>query len=342
MQLALYDPEHGYYSNRVPGNGSHYTTSASAGPWFGRFVGKELQRMWEALGRPAPFTVIEVGAGLATLAKEAIEHSGELREALRWRFVEQFEAVQRMQESTLGPAADCAEWASSLDGPPAVGCVLANEVLDNFPFHVMEHTAGGVREVFVEVDDGRLRRVLRPPSPGLVDQTALDAAADLEPGDRFEVCPGIDPWCRQAAAVLDRGYLLVIDYGDEQPDIWRRGPQGTITAYGPRKLGPDPLHAPGSKDITADVDFTAVEAAATAAGFDMELLALQRFWLVSLGLPAVVESLMQQSRDAAAYGRHVEAADLEEQSRQVAALADPDGLGGCLVFRASKGFSAGD
>lgn len=340
MELALYDPAHGYYSNRVPGKGSHFTTSASAGPWFGRFVGMELHRMWEALERPDPFTVIEMGAGLGRLAAEAIGSCGELRDALRWRFVEQFDSVKGMQVDTLGPAAEIAEWSSSLEGEPVVGCVLANELLDNFPVHVLERTEGGVEEVFVEVEGDELRAVVRPASDGLVDEALLEAAEALTVGDRFELCPGIGPWCAQAGAVIERGYLLTVDYGDEQPDIWRRGPGGTISTYGPRRLGPDPLQHPGAKDITADVDFSAVWSAAEAAGFRMELLALQRFWLFSLGLPAVVEDLLGQSRDAAAHGRHVEAADLEEEARQVMALADPDGLGGCLVFRASKGFDA--
>lgn len=338
MQVALYDPAHGYYSNRVPGSGGHYQTSATAGPWFGRFVAMELQRMWEALDRPAPFTVVEMGAGLANLAREAIGHAGEMGDALRWRFIEQFDEVKRMQQATLGPAARHAEWTTSLQDPPVVGCLLANEVLDNFPVHVLERTLDGVREVCVDVDGDRLRTVLMPPGAGLVDRSVHEAAEHLEPGDRFEICPGIAGWCAQAARTIERGYLLVIDYGDEQPDIWRRGPQGTITTYGPRRLSSDPLEDPGAKDITADVDFSALWSAADSAGFDMELLALQRFWLVSLGLPAVVEDLTDRVKQSAALGRHEQAADLDEELRQVLALADPDGLGGCLVFRASKGF----
>ncbi|MBW3591000.1 MAG: SAM-dependent methyltransferase [Actinobacteria bacterium] len=340
MQLALYDPAHGYYCSRVPGKGSHYQTSATAGPWFGRFVTVELQRMWDALGRPSLFTVVEAGAGLAELAKQAFAYAGEMGGALRWCFIERFETVKQMQQEALGPAARYAEWATCLEGLPVEGCVLANEVLDNFPVHLLEQTFDGVREVCVDIAGDRLRTVLRPPGPGLVDQSVLEAAEYLEPGDRFEVCPDIVDWCRGAARAIDRGYLLVIDYGDEQPDIWRRGPQGTITTYGPRRLSCDLLEDAGAKDITADVDFSALWSAAQGAGFDMELLALQRFWLVSLGLPVVVENLTDRVKQSAALGRHEEAADLDEELRQVLALADPDGLGGCLVFRASKGFEA--
>lgn len=117
LQLVLYHPVHGYYANRVPGRGVSYETSASIGPEFGEMVAVELRAMWEALGRPDPFTVTEFGAGLAGLAEGAIRSAGPLLQALHWRIVEQFDSVARMQREQVGPAARHVEWISSLEGP---------------------------------------------------------------------------------------------------------------------------------------------------------------------------------------------------------------------------------
>jgi SAM-dependent MidA family methyltransferase len=129
MRLALYHPLHGYYATRVPVHGADYRTSPSISPWFGRLVAQALCAVWEELGRPDPFWVIEVGAGLGDLAAGAIEAAGPLAGALRWRFVEQFERVAAWQRRRLGRAAQRAEWTSALGGgPPVEGCVLANAV----------------------------------------------------------------------------------------------------------------------------------------------------------------------------------------------------------------------
>src|SRR2546425_8850456 len=85
MALALYHPAGGYYAARVPGAGGDYGTSPSLTPWFGRLVARELASMWEAMGRPATFTVVEAGAGRGELAAAAPGGGGGLARRLRWR-----------------------------------------------------------------------------------------------------------------------------------------------------------------------------------------------------------------------------------------------------------------
>jgi SAM-dependent MidA family methyltransferase len=338
MERALYHPHHGYYAAHVPGNGVHYTTSASLTPWFGRLVARELGRMWQALGQPDPFTVVEVGGGLAVLAAEAMEVEGPLAEALRWRFVEQFAEVKDLQRRRLGWAAGRASWVSGLDqGAPVVGCVLVNEVLDNFPVHLLEVSGAGVQEVYVDLEDDRLVERPGPLSSEALAHQAREAAAHLGDGDRFEVCLGVEAWCREAYGALERGYLLVIDYGDLEPGIWSRGPPGTLTTYGPSYLGPEPLEHPGAKDITADVNFSALVRAAREAGFTPDRLTHQRDWLLSLGLDAVAADLTGAAEEAVSWGWYEDAEVILGERDHVLALADGDGLGNLLVFRASKG-----
>lgn len=337
MQLALYHPRLGYYAHRVPGRGVTYATSASVGPRFGRYVARELGAMWEALGRPDPFVVTEFGAGYAGLAAAALRVPGEMQEALQWRIVEQFDEIAGLQRRCLGAEARRVAWLRSLDGPPVTGCVIANEVLDNFPFHRFRVDAGGIRELYVAARRGRLVEIPGPvSSESLLDEVP---AAGLVPGHRFEVCPGVGDWCRQVSGSLERGYLLVIDYGDEEPDIWRRGPRGTVSTYGERGSGVSPLEDPGFNDITADVDFTALDREARRAGFDFELLTLQAWWLASLGAAGEAADLGAEAGIARAFGWWDDAALLERERDQILRLTDPKGLGGCLVYRASKGLA---
>lgn len=339
MESSLYHPEHGYYASRVPGEDSDYRTSASLTPWFGRLLAREFRRMWVALGKPDPFTVIEVGAGAGQLAAAAI-HAAEpaLGRTLRWRFVERFPAVAEAQQRRLHALRGKLEWVESLRfGPPVTGCVLANEVMDNFPVHLLEVDQGGAREVYVTSDNGGLGEVLGPLSTSAVAREAEEALRYLEYGDRFEIGTGLEAWCRQAAAALRRGYLLVIDYGDVAPDLWVKRPAGSLVTYRRGRLGVAPLADPGECDITAHVDFSALELAARRAGFRPQPLRTQRELLSSLGIEEVVVTVREAERRAMRAGRGAEALGMLAERSRLQALAAPGGLGDLLVLIAAKG-----
>ncbi|HEU5003760.1 MAG TPA: SAM-dependent methyltransferase [Actinomycetota bacterium] len=340
MHAALYDPEHGYYAAHQPGHGGHYATSSSVSPWFGRLLARELAGIWEALGCPDPFTVLEVGAGQGDLAAEALQEAfaWPVADALRWRFVERFAPVRDLQHARLGALAERSAWTPALgDGSPVTGCLLANEVLDNFPVHVLEKARGEVGEVYVDADGRGLYECLGPLSCADLAAPAVAAAPHLHEGDRMEVCPAFESWWQEASGALQQGMVLVLDYGDVEPDIWHRGPTGTLATYGPAGRGQAPLEAPGHQDITADVNFSAVIRAARHAGFHHPALTTQRLFLLSIGLGEVVDALAEQVWRAAACGWHGQAEVLEGEAEAAAALAAEGGLGDILVFRATKG-----
>lgn len=340
MRLALYHPQ-GYYASRVPGSGGDYGTSPSLTPWFGRLVARELHGMWEATGRPQCFTVVEAGAGRADLAAGVLEAPGDpaFAAALRWRFVERFEEVADLQRRRLGPLARAAAWSPGLSsGEPVCGCVLAHEVLDNFPVHRLEVAPGGeVCEVYVGAVAGRLAEHLGALSDPALLPTAQAAAAALAPGRRVEVNLDLEPWMTEAAAAVATGYLLIVDYGDVEPDLWRRNPHGTIATYGQDGFGEDPLADPGQRDVTAEVNFSAVERAARRHGFEPRLYRTQREWLLSLGHGEVAAELEQAADRATAEGRHRDALGLEGDLSELQALVGRLGYGDIMVFRAAKG-----
>lgn len=343
MRLALYHPRHGYYATRVPGAGGDYHTSPALTPWFGRLVARELQHMWEALGQPPAFTVVEVGPGRADLAAGALEaiaqRGGGLAHALHWRFVERFEAMAQLQRDRLGPLAAQAEWSPQLGGPQAAaGCVIAHEVLDNFPVHVLQKSgAGQVAEIYIGEEGGTL---VERPGP-LSDERLAPAVAEVEPevpaGGRFELCCDLENWCRDASDIIARGYLLVIDYGDREPNLWRRHPRGTIVTYGPDGFSEDPLTGPGGRDITAEVNFSAVQRLAARVGFTPDLFTTQRQWLRSLGYEDDAAQLMRGADEAWAAGQTGQAMAIEEELAALQGLVAHLGLGDIMVLRESKG-----
>jgi SAM-dependent MidA family methyltransferase len=348
MEAALYHPEHGYYARTVPGPASDFRTSPSLTPWFGRLIARALEQQWEGLGRPDPFTVVEVGAGAGDLAASALRNvvGTSFGEALRWRFVERVDHVAGLQRSRL-PEGTLAEWAPTLEaGEPVDGCVLANEVLDNMPARVFELTEAGLREVLVAAHNGRLVEQLAAPpdqaSPAHAEPSPREAAAELasmalpylDEGDRLEVRPAVDGWCRSAARTLHRGSLVVIDYGDVEPDLWLARPAGSVVTYQQERLGGDPLAEPGLADITAHVDFSHLDRAATAAGLVAGSLVTQRDFLFSLGLRDVVQSLRNEEREARTESRHPDALGALAERGRVEALAARGGLGDLLVFTA--------
>ncbi|MGQ0680070.1 MAG: SAM-dependent methyltransferase [Actinomycetota bacterium] len=339
MHTVLYHAQHGYYSGNVPGDGAHYATSPSLTPWFGRLVGNEFKRMWEAMGRPDEFTVTEVGAGQADLAASALAGAGPMAQALRWRFVERFQDIQQLQRRRLGGFARRAEWVWPLAGlPPRVGCVLAHEVLDNFPVHLLEMgDASELHEVHIGLKGSRLVDLLFPLSDPALAKTADLAGAHMNPGDRCAVCLDVEQWCLDASAALDRGYILIVDYGDEEPDIWQQNSTGTIATFGPAGSGMDPLSLPGLVDITADVNFTALSRSLEWVGFSPVPVVNQGPWLLSLGLAQVCQELFRAAGRANDDGRHEHSISLMAERSRVLKLAAEGALGEALVLIAGKG-----
>lgn len=337
MKLALYSEPHGYYRSRVPGADSDYRTSPSLTPWFGRLVCRHLERCWTELGSPDEFCVVETGAGNGDLAAAVRAASADSFSAsLKWVLVEPMPKIAELQQARLAHLRDRITWIPSLQAlSPVIGVVLANEVLDNFPVRLFEVEEDGLAEISVGWYEG-LSEVLGPVS-SLIDPAIRSAVDKLEIGDRFEMITGLDVWCSAAAGVLRRGFLVAIDYGDFEPDIWSMRPTGTLVTYREGVLGIDPFSAPGLEDITAHVNFSELGRAVSRAGMTCLETVRQRGWLDSLGLFTVIDDLRKAEAIARWEGRHADWVGLMAERSRVETLRAKGGLGDYLVLRASKG-----
>jgi SAM-dependent MidA family methyltransferase len=305
--LALYDPDGGYYRGPVarPGRDGDFLTAPEAHPIFGRALAGFVADAWRRLGRPTPFVVREYGAGTGTLALAILDalrsDEPDLAAAIRYDPIEvepaRIEAIDaRLTQAGHGRAG--LERAADDPGAPGtatpiVGVVIANEVLDALPTHRVVGRGGRLREVMVGWQDGRFVDVEAEPStPALEARLAADGIV-LADGQRAEICLELDAWMAHAAAGLDRGILLIVDYGHPAADLYDpvRRRDGTLRAYVRHTVHHDPYAHVGRQDLTAHVDVTAVEAAARAVGLAHLGTTTQGEFLAGLGAGEALQAI---------------------------------------------------
>jgi SAM-dependent MidA family methyltransferase len=300
MELALYDPAGGYYRAGAarPGRDGDFLTAPETHPIFGAALARGLEESWERLGRPDPFVLREYGAGTGTLALAILERleldqSG-LAGVIRYHPIEvEARRLQTLAErlGALGRSDLLFDPRSS--GQTIVGVILGNEVLDALPTHRVVVRDGRLLEVLVGSRDGRFTDVEAAPTTPALAARLADEGVALADGQRAEICLALDGWVADAAAGLERGLLLLIDYGHPAPELYDpvRRRDGTLRAYLRQRVHDDPYRHVGRQDLTAHVDVTAVERAAAAAGLVHLGTTTQAEFLVGLGTQELLQAI---------------------------------------------------
>ncbi len=214
---------------------------------------------------------------------------------------------------------------------PLTGVVLANELLDNLAFRVVERAADGWLEVRVAVDGDDFVETLVPASEELAIEAELVAAGAARVGARLPVPTGIPTWLHACANVLRRGILAVVDYAAAGAELVDRGEDGWLRTYRDHDRGVGPLVAPGEQDVTVDVPTEYLVHAAGRAGFRLVAETSQAGWLAGLGIEDLVAEAREQW-DARAHVGDLEALRHRSRVTEAAALVDPSGLGAHRVF----------
>jgi SAM-dependent MidA family methyltransferase len=301
MDLALYDPVGGYYRGAAtrPGRDGDFLTAPESHPIFGAALARAVADAWDQLGRPYPFVLREYGAGTGTLALAILvglaRERPDLASVLRYDPIEveprRLEAIAARFEAA-GNAGALALTAASPERP-IVGLVLANEVLDALPTHRVVQRGGALREVAVGWDGGAFVDVeVDPTTPALAARLEAEHVT-LVDGQRAEICLALDGWIAAAAAGLGRGVLLLIDYGHPATELYDpvRRRDGTLRAYLRHRVHDDPYIHVGRQDLTAHVDVTAVEHAASGAGLIHLGTTTQAEFLVGLGTEGLLQAI---------------------------------------------------
>ncbi len=294
MALALYAPGLGYYANpsrkfgRMPGSGSDFVTAPEMTPLFGQTVAVAVE---DALVHTDTVEVWEFGAGTGALAAQLLAALGP--RVRRYTIVELSGELQARQRETLAPFAQVA-WAAELPDRMR-GVVVGNEVLDAMPVKLLHRLGGAWHERGVTVDDrGRLQWSDRP--------TELRPPVDV-PGTHdylTEIHPQAQAFMRTLADRLESGAAFFLDYGFPEAEYYhpqRHG--GTVMCHRAHRADPDPLEAPGEKDITAHVDFTGMAVAAQEAGLATLGYTSQGRFLLNCGIAERMAAADLRERTAA-------------------------------------------
>lgn len=284
MAVALYHPQGGYYTSDQPRTGRRgdFLTSVSIGPVFGKLLAAQFLEMRDHLGNPDDFTLVEQGANDGQLLADILAAwSGPLPHLI---IVEPLANLRTKQWQTLAPwTAHLTHVARESELPPFTGVFFANELLDAFPVKILTHDQGRWLERRVTHDGSQFVFVDHP-----LNEPALahNLPHEISPF-ATEICPALAPWMRAVAAKLQRGWMMLVDYG--HPASARYHPAraaGTLAAYRDHQRRENPLAEPGSQDLTAHVDFTAVVRAAQVAGLTLAGFTDQHHALTALAARA--------------------------------------------------------
>jgi len=344
MALALYHPRHGYYCSprEKMGRQGDYLTSPEVHPIFGWLVGKQLGQMWEVIGRPQSFTIVEMGAGSGAVARDILDwsrrHAPEFFAALNYRLVEVSDELaarqRRAVQSALGgdDGLEKASWLPSLDAigeGSVVGCLLSNELADAFPVHRVTVRGGRLQEVHVGWHQGRFEEEFGPPStPAL---TEYFRRLGLLPGEDCQAEVNLDAldWMKAVARALGRGFVMTFDYGYPAVQLyapWRR--QGTFLCFYRHNPSTDPYARIGRQDMTSHIDFTSLIQAGEEAGLETVGLTSQAQFLDALGIGGALAGAAQAELPLEEY---------YTRRRALTELLDPAGLGRIRVLVQGKG-----
>jgi SAM-dependent MidA family methyltransferase len=243
------------------------------------------------------FDLVEAGAGNGRLSADILRavrgHHPELYPHVRLHLVEASAAARGAQLATLGDVRDRLSSASGSLPESFEGVLVANELLDAFPVHQVVMREDGLKEIYVAPGDrgpdrAALRTIERPLSTSALQEYIDRLGVALEPGWRAEINLRAVDWIREAARRLQRGFIILIDYGHEARELYSAShAQGTLTTFSGHRAdvaqGAAPwLEHPGEQDITAHVDFTSVRAAAEAAGLTTIAFLDQTYFVLGL------------------------------------------------------------
>jgi SAM-dependent MidA family methyltransferase len=315
MQICLYDPSHGYYAAHAGqfGKAGDFYTSSDVHAVFGRLLARQFDEIWQALDRPSKIEILELGPGRGLFARDVLDWSKKkfpgFFAALTYTLQETSPALRARLQDTLREHLDAgkaavpeerpsiaspvwgrtpspvqAERSSASVGihralPPETPLlVFANEFFDSLPVEILS-TQG---KLHLALENHHLHETWLPP---LADELEFLDRYGVHPeaGERIEVPSAAQDWMRQIARAVERGLLVIIDYGYTRNQQLAGRHRGTLMAYRQHSASPDPYQAPGGQDLTAHVNFTALAAACEQEGMQVEKLRTQSQFLMGIG-----------------------------------------------------------
>ena len=344
MESVLYHPQYGYCASnaeRISVSGD-FLTSPHLADDFGEMLTIQLYQIWQILGEPQLFRIVEMGAGRGVLAAQILEYSSrsypEFFRAIDYIIIEAAPAMIIAQQIELkGLPVRWCEWTEIPDRS-IIGCFLSNELIDAFGVHQVVVVEDKLQEVYVTISDKD--RVFNE----TIDELSTDRletywqlnqinllSGKYPNGYRTEVNLAALGWLEQVFKKLQRGYIISIDYGytaDRYYNPMRA--QGTLQCYYQHAHHHNPYINIGNQDLTAHVDFTALQNQGELLGLQTVGFIQQGLFLMALGLGERITAISSSGGDIQS---------LLHRRQNLHQLIDPMGLGKFGVLIQSRGLT---
>ena len=301
MEMALYHPEFGYYTSSRPklGEDGDFYTSGYVTGLFGELLAVQLEEMWNVLER-RPFTIVEFGAGTGLLCHDILcrlQENAELFEKLNYFIIEKSETMRALGRRHLP---EKVQWKGSIrEIGPVTGCIFCNELVDNFSVHRVV-MADELMEICVAHDRGFVE-TLRP-APEMLKDYLTRMNVDLPRGYQAEINLEATTWIGEVGAALQKGWVMTIDYGFSAAALYSKR-SGTLACYRRHKAHFSPYEHIGDQDITAHVNFSALDYWGRNAGLRVTGYTSQTHFLKGLGLTGQLRIREKNGIDASERAR---------------------------------------
>jgi SAM-dependent MidA family methyltransferase len=289
MDACLYDPQYGYYSKPDQQARRDYFTSADVRPVFARLLGRQFREMWVALSRPDPFFLVEAGAGTGAFAGDVLDFLEdsfpEFYSVVRYVAVERSDVRRAGHGRQLTRHSEGGRFRSASEIPERIpqGCIVSNELIDALPVHRVVKQRPGCRELYIGLAGDDFREETGPLSSARIADYFAEQGITLRQGQQAEAGLAACDWIGQAGARLGRGFVLTIDYGRPARELYdERHLRGTLLAYERHRASEDFYRAPGQQDLTAHVNFTALDLWGRRSGLLPGGLATQSNFLLAI------------------------------------------------------------
>jgi len=325
MRECLYHPVHGYYSKPDSTGFADYYTSVDVHAIFARLLARQFAEMWERLGCPPEFQIVEAGAGNGRLAACILDFCEtklpEFYRALHYEAVERSAPRCEHAVSRGERHAAAGHFSASCEIPAQipVGCVFSNELMDALPVHRVFVDRGTLKEIFVRFHDGQFADNAAPLSTCAIAEYFATQNVTLQEGQHAEAGLEACDWIMEVGRRLGRGYVLTIDYGHRAKDLFDdHHMRGTLLAYRNHRVSEEFYAWPGEQDLTAHVNFTALETWGKRSGLEPAGSISQTAFLLALG---------QKNEFADLYDAEESEAKKVRARLQLKTLIHPEGMG---------------
>jgi SAM-dependent MidA family methyltransferase len=324
MKAALYDRQDGYYcrmDRQKWGREGDYRTSPERSSLFAATFARYFARFYEELGRPAKWTLVEVGAGEGHFANGVLQtfqkFFPDVFAATSYVVDEVSAHSQSLARQRLEAFADRVVFKALDEIQIDPGVVFSNELLDAFPVHRVTVDNHELKEFYVDVGaSGKFEWVLNRPTAGALARFKKyfeDCGVELREGRVAEISLDIEAWLGKVANKIRAGFLVTVDYGAAAEDLYSSAGRqyGTLRGFRRHNFVDNLLSRPGEKDLTTTINWSFVKSVGSRLGFEVVAFEQQDRFLMASGLLDQLEVALRQCKgDAERLGLSVAAQEM--------------------------------